>query len=207
MWGIHEWVVDPRISNKQLWWIFCCLVWISCQTKSWVVSDLTCLNTLRPRQNGLHFADNIFRHIFFNENFWISIKISLTFVPKGPIYNIPALVQIMARRLPGDEPLSEPMMDSLPTHICVTRPQWVNADVTSLCIEFNWIWIMEWYDWQYEGHVPNCINIPLNMLLMCRNYMGISLMLLALEWSWPSSRILWHVSSTSMHLKDAVLRI
>ena len=27
----------------------------------------------------------------------------------------------------GDKPLSEPMMVSLMTHICVTRPQWVNA--------------------------------------------------------------------------------
>ena len=27
---------------------------------------------------------------------------------------------------PGDKPLSEPMMISLPTHICVTRPQWFN---------------------------------------------------------------------------------
>ena len=32
----------------------------------------------------------------------------------------------MAWRRPGDKPLSEPMMVSLPTHICVTRPQWVN---------------------------------------------------------------------------------
>ena len=39
--------------------------------------------------------------------------------------NIPALVQIMAWRRPGDKPLSEPMMVSLLTHICVTRPQWV----------------------------------------------------------------------------------
>ena len=51
------------------------------------------------------------------------IKISLKFVPMGPINNIPALVQIMAWRLPGDKPLSEPMMVSLLTHICVTRPQ------------------------------------------------------------------------------------
>ena len=51
---------------------------------------------------------------------------SLKFVPKGPINNTPALVQIMAWRRPGDKPLSEPMMVSLPTHICVTRPQWVN---------------------------------------------------------------------------------
>ena len=40
----------------------------------------------------------------------ISIKISLKFVPKGPISNIPALVQIMAWRRSGDKPLSESMM-------------------------------------------------------------------------------------------------
>ena len=57
----------------------------------------------------------------------ILIKISLKFVPKGPINNITALVQIMAWRRPGDKPLSEPMMVNLPTHICVTRPQWVKA--------------------------------------------------------------------------------
>ena len=84
------------------------------------------VNTLRPGQNGRHFADDILKCIFVNENVWIPIKISLKFVPKGPINNIPALVQIMARRRPGDKPLSEPMMVRLPTHICVTRPQWVN---------------------------------------------------------------------------------
>ena len=83
------------------------------------------LNTLRPRQNGRHFSDDTFKCIFFNENVWILIKISLKFVPKGRINNIPALVQIMASRRPGDKPLSEPLMVSLPTHICVTRPQWV----------------------------------------------------------------------------------
>ena len=64
--------------------------------------------------------------IFLNENVRISIKISLKFVPKGPINNNPALVQIMAWRRPGDKPLSESMMIILLTHICVTRPQWVN---------------------------------------------------------------------------------
>ena len=34
--------------------------------------------------------------------------ISLKFAPKGPIDNIPALVQILACRWPGDKPLSEP---------------------------------------------------------------------------------------------------
>ena len=84
------------------------------------------LNTLRPRQNGRHFPDYIFKCFFLNENVWIVIKISLNFIPNGPINNIPALVQIMAWRRPGDKPLSEPMMLSLLMHICITRPQWVN---------------------------------------------------------------------------------
>ena len=68
------------------------------------------VNTLRPGQNGRHFTDDIFKCIFLNENVWILVKISLKFVPKGLINNIPALVQIMAWRRPGDKPLSEPMM-------------------------------------------------------------------------------------------------
>ena len=36
------------------------------------------------------------------------------------------MVQIMAWRRPGAKSLSEPMMVSLPTHICVYRPQWAN---------------------------------------------------------------------------------
>ena len=88
---------------------------------------ITSLNSLRPRRNEQHFADDIFKRIFFNENVWISIKISLKFVPKGPINNIPALVPIMAWRRSGDKPLSEAMMVGLLTHICVTRPQWVNS--------------------------------------------------------------------------------
>ena len=88
-------------------------------------SCLSRLNTLRPRRNERHFADDIFKRIFFNENVWISTQISLKFVPKGPINNIPALVQIMAWHHSGDKSLFEPMMVSLPMHICVTRPQWV----------------------------------------------------------------------------------
>ena len=38
----------------------------------------------------------------------------------------PALDKIMAWRRPDDKPLSEIMMVSLLTHICVTRPQWFN---------------------------------------------------------------------------------
>ena len=62
---------------------------------------LGCFNSLRPRQNGRHFADDIFEIIFLNENVLIPIKMSLKFVPKSPINNIPALFQIMAWRRPG----------------------------------------------------------------------------------------------------------
>ena len=74
-------------------------------------------------KNGCHLPDNIFKCIFLNENCCILIQISLKIVPKGPINNIPAMVQIMAWRRPGNKPLSEPMMVSLPMHICVARPQ------------------------------------------------------------------------------------
>ena len=84
-------------------------------------------NTLWPRQNGRRFADDTFKRSFVNENVRNFIKISLKFVPKGPINNITALIQIMAWCRAGDKPLSEPMMVKLPTHICVTRPQWVNS--------------------------------------------------------------------------------
>ena len=71
---------------------------------------LRLVNTLRSRQHGRHFADDILKGIFLNENVIISIKKSLKFVPKGPINNIPALVQIMAWCWPGDKPLSEAMV-------------------------------------------------------------------------------------------------
>ena len=99
--------------------------------------QLSHFNILRPRQNGRHFADDTFKYIFLNENVWNPIKISLKFVPKGPINNIPALVQIMAWRRPGDKPLSEPMVVSLPTHICVARPQWVNIHIVYVHIKPN----------------------------------------------------------------------
>ena len=78
----------------------------------WVVTNHPCLNILGPGQNAHHFAEDISKCIFLNEFVWIPIKVSLKFVPKGPINNIPAMVQIMAWRRPGDKPLSEPMMVS-----------------------------------------------------------------------------------------------
>ena len=71
-----------------------------------------------------------FQTTFSNTFSWMTLyefrfKISLKFVCKGPIDNNPALVQKMAWRRPGDKPFSELMMVRLPTHISVTRPQWI----------------------------------------------------------------------------------
>ena len=68
------------------------------------------LQLIPPWIKCLQFKDGIFKSIYLNEKAWLSIKIPLKFVPKGPINNSPALVQIMAWRRPGDKPLSEPMM-------------------------------------------------------------------------------------------------
>ena len=109
-------------------------------------------NTLRPRQNGCYFADDICKCLFLNENVWIAVKISLFLgfvlypwisenlnsaysihIPKVQINNIPALVQIMAWRWPGDKLLSELMMVSLLTQLWFTRPQWVNSLAPGRC--------------------------------------------------------------------------
>ena len=49
---------------------------------------MTTKYTLRPRQNGRHSADDTFKRIFLKDNARISIRISLKFVPYGPINNI-----------------------------------------------------------------------------------------------------------------------
>ena len=72
--------------------------------------DIIQVNTLMPRQNRRHFADDIFQCISMNQKFCILIQNSLKFVPKVRINNIPALVQKMAWRRSGDKPLSEPML-------------------------------------------------------------------------------------------------
>ena len=61
---------------------------------------------------GRNLTDDVFKCIFINE-FCILIRISLNFVPKGPIDNKLTLVQVMAWRQTGDKPLSEPMLNQL----------------------------------------------------------------------------------------------
>ena len=48
----------------------------------------------------------------------------------------------MAWRRLGDKPLSEPMMDSLLTHICVTQPQWVKVTQFPALSQLAFVWIL-----------------------------------------------------------------
>ena len=116
---------DKKQKNTTVLNMFLILPWFWEDQQIASCSFLSCISTLRPRQHGRHFPDDIFKWIFRNENVWILLKISLKFAPKGWINNIPALVQLMACHRPGDKPISEPMMVNLQTHICVTGPQWV----------------------------------------------------------------------------------
>ena len=104
--GLYWSILQICIFQCDLIWI-----WVNVRLSHYQWSDSkNIINTLRPRQNGCHLPNDIFKWIFLNENVWISINISLRFVPRGPINNIPILVQVMAWRRPGDKPLSEPMM-------------------------------------------------------------------------------------------------
>ena len=50
-------------------------------------------------------ADNIFNCMFLNKSDKIPIQISLRYVPRSPIDNMPALVQVMAWRRTSAKPL------------------------------------------------------------------------------------------------------
>ena len=130
-------------------------IWTIPCVATYISKEKCMLNTLRPRRNARYFAYDIFKCIFLNWNTWIPIKISLKFVPQGPINNILALVQIMAWRRPGDKPLSWPMMVRLPTHIYVTRPQWVNAKLTFMPMMNTQYWSID----TCAGHVLDIIGI------------------------------------------------
>ena len=125
-----------------------CLRWGSqsaWQTFYIIFHKSTCpsFNTLWPAQNVRHFTDNIFKCIFLTENIWILISISLKFVPKSLISNIPAFVQKVAWRQSGNKPLSESMILSLLMHICVIRPQWVNSLTPGKCGCNIWLVILK----------------------------------------------------------------
>ena len=81
-------------------------------------------------KNGHRFADDIFKCIFMTEKLCILIRISVKFVSKCLIDNIPTSVLVMAWRLTRDKSLYEPMMTQFLTHICGTRGRCVNQSIS-----------------------------------------------------------------------------
>ena len=126
-------------SCRSIWRFISFIYYLCCSIGSF--------NILRPRQNGRKVPDEIFKCIFFNEKISIEIKIPLKFVPKGAINSILSLVQIMGRRRPGDNPLSEPMIVML-QRICIYASLGLNE-----LVEFEGSWC-----------VPCC---PLFSLIQC----------------------------------------
>ena len=84
---------------------------------------LCCFNKLRPSQNGRHLADDIFKHAFsFKKMHEFRLRFHWSLFLRFEII----IFQHWFRWWLGTgQPLSEPMMVSLLTHICVIRPQWV----------------------------------------------------------------------------------
>ena len=89
------------------------------------------INSSPPGQNGRHFTDDIFKCIVMNEKICILIRISLKFVPKGPINIKSGLVEIMAWCQTGDKPLSEPVLTQV-IDVC-TRGRWVKYAHNGQC--------------------------------------------------------------------------
>ena len=139
-WKFYRW---------ERWWYVCHSSRIMMNTAAEIF--LLYLLSVRSTGLGLTAFQWKFSHIeaetkcppFSRRHFqiWILIKISLKFVPKGPINNIPGLLKIKAWRRPGDKPISEPIMVSLSMHICITRPKWVNIDIENFWkLDFNSLW-------------------------------------------------------------------
>ena len=132
----------------------------SCALVNMILNNSRCLLHIEPRRRqsltrcGRDRTDVISQTIFwmyFLEGECMNFDINLEFVTKGPINNIPALVQIMAWRWPGDRPLCEPMMIRIPTLICVTlpRPNELITDVICLTSVYFEILTNDYITWNY----------------------------------------------------------
>ena len=119
-----------------------------------------------PPSRRQHFQMHFLEWIYLN----LDKKMSLKFVPKGPINNIPALVQIVAWRRSGDKPLSEPMM--VKSRIYVTWPQWVKIH---LFISSHIYPITKKF-WTFQDHcaVLECARYPCDWISFPYSRIGAS---------------------------------
>ena len=106
------------------------------------------------------------RVLVLNENVWISIKISLKFVPEGSVNNTPSLVQIIAWRQSGDKP--ESMMALFtdaymrPSESMVLRPEYSRRTRLAWLLLMPWLLASPWHQQPY--YWPHRISGPLSSM-------------------------------------------
>ena len=126
--------LNQLIGNRRLFFFFFCIPSkYMYMFRTAILAQLP-MNTLKLRQNGRHFPNDIFEHILFNENVGISIKMSLKCVLYDPTNNNPVWVQIMAWCQLGNKSLAEPMMALL---IDMHAPLGLNV-LKHLTDSFHW---------------------------------------------------------------------
>ena len=149
-------------------------------------------NTLRPRQNGRHFADDICKCFFLNENVWISIKISLKFVPKGATSNGSWCMGIKGE---------------MSGTVCVTFTWdmyiyiWVVYSLCFFCCLFitvTWwyVWCIEWVSGNQEEVQACLVNLWL-FIISCYSSYKTTLGLLC---SWFENNPHFHKYSMDFHV-------
>ena len=126
-------IVATGIQNINHWCIIALIYLHLCGSKLMYSGRpmTTLISNWRPYNTIVNVSLSMNSSSPFPEYYpWIFIKLSLKFIPKGHISNVPALSHIMAWCRSGDKPLSEPMMVSLLTHISDTRPEWVKREIS-----------------------------------------------------------------------------
>ena len=124
--GILAWNDSVYVNLTQWWYFFIIFEYILHISTPHIMVFCFPLPYFPLSTSALFFAKYSCTHIVYRRSLVTFYSILFYSIRKGPFHNNPALVQIMAWRRSGDKPLSEPMMISLQTYICVTRPQWVN---------------------------------------------------------------------------------
>ena len=125
----------------------------------------------------------------------------MSILVKIQLYHHETVFNIL-RHCAGDKPLSEPVMVSLPAHICMARPQWDKVLTTSVyfcglnqylskVVLYNFDII--YYIIKFDIHIWVCLICSvLNYLLYCQ--------------IWHSYLGLRHMLSTKLHVSVMVIR-
>ena len=99
----------------------------------WLIQRHFFVNTLGPRQNDRHFPDDIFNCILLKENICLKFQIKCS-----KLYNLQySSIGLDNGLAPTRRQAIIWTIYRLPTHVCVTRPEWVNQIIKiSICTQW-----------------------------------------------------------------------